>query len=185
MSNLILLLLSTLLFFVNEVKLKRVKISDAVSVALPADFIPMSEQDISSRHISYRKPLAIYTSQDRNVDFSVNIAVSQWPASDLSLMKGFYKASIGSLFGEVEFVQDEIKTIDDRDFAVLEFISLTEAEEGSIQNTPLRNYTIAQYSIVDGRTFVFTFTCPARQQQKWQPVAHQIMESIKIKNQKK
>lgn len=187
MLKLAIMVFSTLFIYVNEVKFKRFKISDAISVALPENFFLMSDQDIASRHISYRKPLAIYTNQDRTVDFSVNTAVSQWAAPDLALMKGFYKASIGSLFGQVNFIQDEIKTIDDKEFAVLEFISVTEAEESSgIQNnTPIRNYTYAQYAIVDGKTLVFTFTCPARQKDKWQAVAHQIMESIKIKKARK
>ncbi len=185
MFNLAFLILLTSFVFDNEIKFKRVKISDAISVSLPETFFPMSEQDISSRHISYRKPLAIYTSQERTVDFSVNTAVSQWPASDLNLMKGFYKASISSLFGKVEFIQDEIKVIDGKEFAVLEFISVTEDEEGSSQKTPLKNYTYAQYAIVDGKTLVFTFSCLHRQKDKWQPVAHQIMESIKIKQSRK
>lgn len=186
MVKLAIVVLSTLFFYNNnEVKFKKVKITDAITVSLPENFLPISDQDIASRHISYRRPIAIFTNQDRTVDFSVNTAVSQWPASDLALMKGFYKASIGSLFGQVDFIQDDIKIIDDKEFAVLEFISVTEAEEGSIQNAPIRNYTIAQYAIVDGKTLVFTFSCPARQKDRWQPVAHQIMESIKIKTGRK
>jgi hypothetical protein len=169
----------------NEFRFVKTKISENVTISLPDNFMPMSEQDIASRHISYRRPLAIFTNRDRTIDFSVNTAVNQWPPSDLLLMKGFYKASIGSFFSDVEFLTDEIKTIDGQEFAVLEFISVTDPEEGIQNQSALRNYTLAHYAILNGRTYVFTFTCPARQKEKWQPAALQIMESIKIKKQRK
>ncbi len=186
MIKLAFLVLSALFIFVDDdINLKKVKVTDAITVSLPETYLPMSQQDIASRHISYRKPLAIYTNQDRTVDFSVNTAVSNWPASDLAIMKGFYKASIGSLFGKVDFIRDEIKEFDGQEFAILEFISATEDEEGAIQNNPVRKYTYVQYAIFDGVTFVFTFSGPARQKDKLQPLAHKIMETIKIKKPRK
>ena len=37
-----------------------------------------------------------------------------------------------------------------------------------------------QYAIVKSKTVLFNFTCPARQQAKWAPIAQQILESVKI-----
>lgn len=181
MPYLLLLIFVILTFPQNDIRLVKTKISENITVSLPENFFPMSEQDIASRHISHRKPLAIFTNQDRNIDFSVNTAMSHWPPSDLALMKGFYKASIGSFFSDVEFLSDEIKIIDEREFAVLEFISVTDSEGGVQNQGALRNYTLAHYAIIDGKTYVFTFTSPARLKEKWQPAARQIMESIKLK----
>ncbi|CAN5397349.1 hypothetical protein BH23BAC1_BH23BAC1_15040 [soil metagenome] len=185
MPYLLFLIFITLNLSQSEFRFVKTKISENITISLPESFWPMSEQDIASRHISQRKPLAIFTNQDRTIDFSVNTAISQWPPSDLPLMKGFYKASIGSFFSDVEFLSDEIKNIDDREFAVLEFISVTDAEGGATNQGALRNYTLAHYAIINGRTYVFTFTCSARLKEKWQPAAWQVMESIKIKKARK
>lgn len=166
----------------QDIRLKKVKVSEAITISLPKEFIPMSDQDIAARHISYRRPIGIFTNQERTADLSINTAVSQWPEADLPLMKDFYKASINALFDGVEFLTDEIIEIDGKQFAVLEFISVTEPDENSGQTQgAVRNYTLARYTIVDGQTMVFTFSSPARQKEKWQPIVREVMSSIKIK----
>lgn len=166
----------------QEVSLKKVAINKDIKVALPEEFIQMTEQDINEKYISYRDPIALYTSQDRAIDFGVNLSVTHWKPEDLKIMQEFYENSIRSLYSEVNFIKKEIETINDIPYAVFEFESSVEGESNAItQTNAISKYTLIHYAIVNNKTVLFNFSSPLNAKDKWQAVAHEIMESIKIK----
>lgn len=166
----------------QEVSLKKVAINKDIKVALPEEFVQMTEQDINEKYISYRDPIALYTSQDRAVDFGVNLSVTHWKPEDLKIMQEFYENSIKSLYSEVNFIKKEIETINDIPYAVFEFESSVEGESNAItQTNAIKKYTLIHYAIVNNKTVLFNFSSPLSAKGKWQTVAHEIMESIKIK----
>lgn len=166
----------------QEVSLKKVAINKDIKVALPEEFVQMTEQDINEKYISYRDPIALYTSQDRAVDFGVNLSVTHWKPEDLKIMQEFYENSIRSLYSEVNFIRKEIETINDIPYAVFEFESLVEGESNAItQTNAISKYTLIHYAIVNNKTVLFNFSSPLSAKGKWQAVAREIMESIKIK----
>jgi hypothetical protein len=65
--------LLVLLAFHVPPKLVKTKVTDDITVMLPRDFRPMDELDFSQRYPSVRKPIAAYSNENRDVDFSVNI----------------------------------------------------------------------------------------------------------------
>jgi hypothetical protein len=166
----------------QEVSLKKVAINKDIKVALPEEFVQMTEQDINEKYISYRDPIALYTTQDRAVDFGVNLSVTHWKPEDLKIMQEFYENSIRSLYSEVNFIKKEIETINDIPYAVFEFESSVEGESNAItQTNTISKYTLIHYAIVNNKTVLFNFSSPLNAKDKWQAVAHEIMESIKIK----
>jgi hypothetical protein len=158
------------------------RITQEISVSLPDSFRPMDEMDLTQRYPSVRQPLAAYTNPDREVDFSVNISATQWPDQNVALAHKFFKASIYNLFDDVDMIEEGIHKINGREFIFFEFESRIKGDrrvEG-LQDPVLR-YTYIQYLIEPGRTLVFSFHCPRRLQNEWQPVARRIMQSIKIR----
>ncbi len=166
----------------QEISLQKIKVNNDLRLALPEDFVPMTEQDIAAKFISYRDPIALYTSPDRTVDFGVNLSVTHWKPEDIEIMKEFYENSIRTLYSDVKFIKQEIQTINDITYAVFEFESFVEGESNAVnQTSAISKYTLIHYAIVNNKTILFNFTSPLREKEKWQPVAHQIMNSIKIK----
>lgn len=104
----------------------------------------------------------------------------QWVDSDDEMIYGFYKASIQSMFDEVEFIQDEIKEINGKKFIVFEFVSSLKSEN-AFSSKSSRNYTYIQYTSYNDQVLLFNLGCKARLMNQWKPVANEIMNSIKVK----
>lgn len=165
-------------------KLKKTEVTDAITVSLPTAFAPVTEQDMAAKYVSYRKPLALYTDQNRQVDFSVNVSLTQWQHFDLPLVKDFYKASLATLYTDIQWIKEDIQEIKDVPFAIFEYVGTIadpEQENAIRQTKPMQVYTYIAYGLVNGKVAVFTFTAPANQRQQWAPVAQEIMESIRLK----
>jgi hypothetical protein len=184
----LLFLLLTLLIFSLAIqaqeKWNKTEITEAIQVELPPQFTPVSEQDRAEKYISYRTPLALYTTPDRKADFSVNLSVTPWADKDLPLMKDFYKASLSTLYSEIDWLREEIVEINKQPIAIFEYRGTVAQEEGENvvrQLAPMQTYNYIAYVLKGGKVAVFTFSAPAGQQQLYQPVADRIMHSIKLK----
>lgn len=165
-----------------QVKLKNVKISNKISMKIPSKFIEMGEEDMWQRSSSYRKAIALYSDEERVVELGINHAFTRWEEGDILLLQNMYMASIQEIFDEVKFSKEEITNINGRDFAVFEFVSKIKGISGSIgQNNSVVKYYYIQYTIVDGGTFVFNFSCQNYVKEDWQETAKIIMGTIKIK----
>lgn len=155
----------------GQVKMKTFKITEGVKAALPADFLPMTDDDMAVKYPSSKKPLAMFTSPDRLADFGLNVSKSKWPGNDLKLLQQIYKSTITEIYNKVEYLQEGIKTINKRDFIVFEFVSQFESQ---------KHYTYLQYTVIKDQVYLFNFSCPAHLQQQWQPAAAAAMNSIKM-----
>jgi len=142
----------------------------------------MTPEDIGQRFPSVRAPLGAYTTEDRVVDFSVNISATQWPDTDYTMTQKFFKAGIYNLYDKVEMMSEGLQDIHKKKFIFFEFDSRTNGDRRSMGNSdPILKYTYIQYLVQPGRTLVFTFSCPKDRKQEWQPIAHEVMKSIRVK----
>ncbi|MEM7550607.1 MAG: hypothetical protein AAF363_13075 [Bacteroidota bacterium] len=179
------LILIFLSLFLQSEKLVKQKIQDAENTftfSIPEDFIAMSEADRQQKLQSYRKSVAAYSSYDRQTDFGVNRAFSRFPGNDIELLSQFYKSSIYNLYTKVEMINEEIKEINGRKFAVFEFNSYVSDEEKTFGSAEvIAKYVYVQYTVVDDNTIVCNFQCPLYFKDKWQETASEMMNSISIK----
>ena len=165
-----------------QVRLERTKVTKEISMKVPVGFIPMSEADLIRKYVSARKPIAMYTDAGRQTDLGINETSNTWSSNDLEILKDFYKANILNLFTKVRFVQEDLRTIGDRQFVIFEFVSTISDEESAFGNaSSTSKYTYIQYTIKDDKILLFNFTCPARDQTIWQETAKEIMESVRIR----
>jgi hypothetical protein len=162
-------------------KLVKTTISKQISLSIPKEFTVMPDEGIAQKYPAQRKPLAVYTSPNGQVD----LAVSQRPASfrktDLPMAKEFYKASLLSMYSDVEFAREEITTINKKDFIVFEFVSTVKDERKTSTLAPVKRYSIVQYTIIGNQLTIFTFNVPFMMKRDWQETAQQVMASVKVK----
>src|SRR6478609_7258684 len=97
-KGLFILLAIILTSFTAPPRLVKTKIADGIVVLIPREFRPMDDLDFSQRYPSVRKPIAAYTNEAREVDFSVNISATQWSESDVEIAKQFFKAGVLNMF---------------------------------------------------------------------------------------
>lgn len=170
----------------DQVKLVNKKLADGISASVPTDWRPMDELDFRERYPSVRAPLAAFTNDERNVDFSANISATQWPDANIELAQRFFKASLNNMFDKIDMIDEGVREVNGKKFVYFEFESRVSGNRLDEANRdPVLKYSYLQYYLEPGRTLVFSFNCPRRDREGWQPVAKEIMSSIKIKSVKK
>jgi len=166
----------------QNASLEKTEINQDITLLVPSEFLAMGPQDIRSKFISYREPIAGFTSEDRSTDLVVNVSKTPWSNQDMELLKDFYENNIRNLFDQVEFHRNQTEEINGRQYAVFEFTSTVKGDPNSLRNqAPIHDYRYVMYTVEDFEVFVFTFYCPARVREKWQATAHQIMSNIEFK----
>ena len=159
-------------------KMVKHRINEEISYLAPESFTLMSTRDRIQKFVSAKEPLAMHSTRDREVDLGVNWNPIQWTDDADEVIYNFYKASIQSLFDNVEFIQDEIKEINGQKFIVFEFVSSLKNENAFSRAKASQYYTYIQYTSYNNQVLLFNFGCKARLMSQWQPVAKEIMNSI-------
>jgi hypothetical protein len=176
------LLISTIFLSFDNPKLVKTKIADGITVSIPKGWRPMDGLDFTERYPSVRAPLAAFTNEERLVDFSVNISATQWPDTNVEIARQFFKSSLMNMFDRVEILQEGVNDLHGKKFIYFEFesrVNGNRSEQG--QTDPVMRYSYLQYLVEAKRTLVFSFNCPRREREQWQPTANAMMKSIRVK----
>ena len=174
------LLLPFLLAFAPP-KLKKITVAKNITLAIPQDFIVMPDEGIARKYPAARKPLGVYTSPSGQIDISVNQRPNTFPNDDLAMLLPFFKASIQRIFTEVQFLREEVQTINGRQFLVFEFVSTLRDERSTGNLAPVRKYTMIQYAFTKDKQYIFSLSAPAQLQQEWRETAQAVMASAVVK----
>ncbi len=161
-------------------KLKKFQLTKEISVMLPSDFTPLPDDGIARKYPATTKPLAVYTSPNGQVDFSVTQRASQFSAQDMGMLREFYKASLLERFSKIDFIRQEITQVKGTDFILFEFVSTVADERKASNLSPIQKYSIVQYTIKGDQLYIFTMHVPFTQKNDWQQVTRDVMNSIKI-----
>ena len=177
------LLIITLFFVFPGIsqKLVTTKVGEDISIKVPAEFVNMNNQSRMERVASSKIPLAMFSDQSQEVTLGINDNAMQWTAQDTKTIYGFYKASIQSLFDEIEFIQDTVRTVNGKEFVIFEFVSTVRDDNTFTTRKPDRNYTYIQYTSYRDQVLLFNFGCPARRKLEWEDAARMIMESVRVR----
>ena len=177
-----LLLLLALTAFAPKPKLTTVKLGAGLSVGVPATFMPLPDDGIAVKYPSPRRPLAVYSNPSGRVDYSVAVRPTTFESMDYAVLLKIYKSSIQRLYTKVDFLKEDIRTVNGRDFIYFEFVStVADSRRTGNQLAPIRRYQTVQYAIVKDQLYVFTFVAPADEQAQWQPTAQAVMGAIALR----
>ena len=176
-----LLLFLGLTAFAPKPKLRNVKLGAGLAVGVPVSFAPLPDDGIAVKYPSPRKPLAVYSNPSGRVDYSVAVRPTTFESMDYAVLLKIYKSSIQRLYTKVDFLNEDIRTANGRDFIYFEFVSSVSDTRRTNQLAPIRRYQAVQYAIVKDQLYVFTFVAPAEEQAQWQPTAQAVMGAISLK----
>ena len=99
---------------------------------------------------------------------------------DLTIEKSFYKASLGATYEEITFLKDAIVTIDKYPFMVFEFESTLVGKTSKGAEVTTKQYNYLAHGFKGKKKYIITFSCPLELKATWQPLAQQIIDSVKI-----
>ena len=189
------IIVCSLLAFTVQEEYVKTKIGSGISIEMPKAFSKMDEASIIKRYGMHQIPLAIYTdgtgltslSVNQRTDSLYNSTKIKYKGSnmetakkDLNLEKSFLKSTYLRLYEDVEFIQDTLVLINDKDFVVFEFEGNLRGMDAKGNATFTKNYNYIQYGFEKNRTTIFNFNCPHDEKGRWQPVARYIMSTAKI-----
>ncbi|GAB2956455.1 hypothetical protein GCM10027048_23140 [Hymenobacter coalescens] len=178
----VLWLLPVLLAAFAPPKLKKVQVAKNLTVAVPADFQPLPDDAIAAKYPAVRKPLAVFSNPAGRIDYSIAARKTTFTNKDYALLLKIYESKLKSTYSKVDILTRDIKTVNKRDFIVLEFVStLGDTRRGREMMAPLRRYELMQYAIEGDQQYVFHFLSPVEEQAQYQPVAQAIMQSVELK----
>ncbi|TGE21125.1 hypothetical protein [Hymenobacter metallicola] len=176
-----LLLVVALLTAFAGPKLTKTPVGKNITIGVPAGFTPLPDDGIAAKYPAARRPLAVFTNPSGRVDLSVAQKPTTFTDRDYGLLLKIYKSSIQNMYSKVEFLSEDIRTINKRDFIALEFVSSVADNKRGSNLAPIRRYQFVQYAIQGDQLVVFTFNCPAEEQPQWRPTAQALMQTITMK----
>ena len=142
-----------------------------VTLLLPDEFSPMTDEMKSFKYPSQGAPNVIYTLQDGSVNIAVHMSTSALASSDLALGQKQLRASFEKAFPAATWFKDDLVNINGRDFIVQDF-------RMSARDTDIRN--IMASTSHRGRLLTITFNVVSELEDEWMPVGNQVILSIHI-----
>jgi len=177
----LLLAVVVLTSFGPKPRLTMVKLAPGLSVAVPQGFTPLPDDAIAAKFPSPRKPLAVFSNPSGRVDYSVAVRPTTF-GPDYNILLPMYKASVQRLYTKVEFLTQEVRKVNGRDFVALEFVStLSDSRRSAIALTPVRKYEYIEYAVQGEQLYIFSFSAPAEEQAQWRSVAQAALGDINLK----
>jgi hypothetical protein len=182
------MIFTLIVFFTNIINpflqsgLVKMKINESITMSIPQDFRPMTNDEIADRYFTTKRPMALFTDQTLTVDLGVNKSTTNWAEKDLEIMKSFQKSNIYNLYDNIDMLSEGIQEVNGRNFAYFEFVSSVKDEENAfVKKGDINKYTYIQYAIINGQSLVFNFTCSSRNKDLWREQVAQVMKSIELK----
>ena len=162
-------------------RLTTVKLAPGLAVAVPQGFTLLPDEAIAVKFPAPRKPLAVFSNPSGRVDYSVSVRPTTF-GPDYNILLPMYKASVQRLYTKVEFLTQQVRRVNGRDFVALEFVStLSDNRRSAIVLAPVRKYEYIQYAVQGEQLYIFSFSAPAEEQAQWRAVAQAALGDISLK----
>ena len=174
------LLLALTGFAPPKPKLTTVKLAPGLAVGVPQGFAPLPDEGIAVKFPAARKPLAVFSDPSGRIDYSISARPTTF-GPDYPILLAMYKASVQRLYTKVDFLTQETRKVNGREFAVLEFVSTLSENRRTVQQAAIRKYEYIQYAVEGQQLYIFSFSAPAEEQAKWRPIAQATLGAVELK----
>jgi hypothetical protein len=151
---------------------KRSILSDRIEILLPKNFTVMSEEMAKIKYPSERRPTLIYTNDETTVNIAFSHLTTKIKDSEITEFKATTKSNLDKAYSNANFLKDTIITNNNKNIGVLELI--TPALDTKV-------YNLMFFMELDGKLLLGSINCTEALMKEWQPIAQEILQSIKIK----
>jgi len=164
----------------EEPKLKRQKLDDGVSVLMPETFRKMTDDELAGKYFTYRKPVVMFTDDRGQADIGLNYSATKWSYADLDILKDFYFSTFSNMYGEIHMIDEGIRRHGNYKFAYFEFTADVRDDSKIVERRSKPVYVYIMYTVQGDKILLVNYNCPKRNLRYQQPIARQMMESLKI-----
>ena len=158
---------------VSEVELVRKHVlSERVEILIPRGFEVVSEQQLDFTYgKSQSRPSVLFTNNNL-VSLAFNYTDNEADEDAVDVYFASYLKSQHKQYKKATWFDEGVKRINNHKVG---FLELMKPEMGR------EVYTLMFFTDVDGKLMICTFNCADRQKPQWEPIAKQIMLSLKAR----
>ncbi len=151
---------------------KRSLFNNRLELKIPKDFQVMSEEMLSIKYPSDRRPTLVYTNKSGGINVALNLTESRATQNEIPSYKDYLLETFKSAYPSAEWKSSGVTTINGRKVGYLEFV--TPAIDTEI-------YNLFFFTDLDGKLLLCTFNCTIGSMNEWNSTAKEIMHSLRVK----
>lgn len=149
---------------------KKHVLSERVEILIPKGFEVMSEQQMDFNYAKAQsRPSVIFTNNNL-VSLAFNYSENEADQDMIDIYAASFSKTYHKQYKDAVWFGDGVKNINNRKVGFLEFMKPEMGHEV---------YTLVFFTDVQGKLMLCTFNCADRQKPDWEPIAKQIMLSLK------
>ena len=147
-------------------------LNDQVELKIPKDFEIMNEEMMKLKYPSEKRPTLVYSNKSGGINVALNLTENK-ASQDLMLpYKDIFVKTFKSIYPSAKWKASGVREINGRKVGFLELI--TPAIDTKI-------YNLMFFTDLNGQLLLCTFNCTEKSVTEWEPIAKEIMQSLKIK----
>lgn len=159
--------------FAEEATLEpRTLLNGKVTLLLPKEFKPMSEEMLKVKYPSERRPTLVFSNERGSVNLALNHTRNSLPADRLAAFHKGMETTFKRLYPSAKWFRSERVNLNGREFFVMEF--RTPAIDTEVRN-------LMAGTSLDGRLLLFSFNVTKELEKEWLNAGTRMIESIKVK----
>jgi len=151
---------------------RKVVLGGRVSVLLPHDFLPMSQEMLNVKYPSSNRPSLVYTNPRASINIALDHKALSLPADQLAAAHKSVTSTMKNLYPSAQWFRDEIRNINGRPFFMIDL--RTPAVDTEVRNIMLG-------TSLDDRLLLISFNVTKALEKEWMPTGYRIVESIVVK----
>lgn len=143
-----------------------------VSLLMPSDFTPMSEELMRRKYPSSYRPGLVYTNAATTINVALEHTVHVVAANQLASAFEAMRGAMKNMHPSAVWFRNEIRQINGREFFLMEMRT-------PAIDTEVRNIIVG--TSLDDRLLMVTFNVTKSLEAQWLPTGNKIIESIAVK----
>ena len=151
---------------------RKVVLGGKVSILVPRDFLPMTQEMLNVKYPSSNRPSLVYTNPRASINIALDHKAMSLPADQLAAAHQSVTSAMKNLYPSAQWFRNEIRTINGRQFFLLDL--RTPAIDTEVRNIMLG-------TSLDDRLLLISFNVTKALEKEWMPTGYKIVESIVVK----
>lgn len=147
-------------------------LNNKIELKIPKDFQIMSKEMLEKKYPRNNPPTLVFTNESGGINVGLNHTQSKATQGEIEMYRDALVRTFKSNFPNAKWKDSGIKEINRKNVGYMEVI--TPAADGKI-------YNLMFFTNVDGRLLICSFNCMEKNIPEWEPVAKEIMNSLKVK----
>jgi hypothetical protein len=149
---------------------ERSVIDKKVALKIPKEFEVMQEEMLKVKYSAERRPTLVYTNASGGINVALNLTANKASQELMPAYQENFRQTFTKLYPSAKGMKSGLEEVNGRKVGFIELV--TPATDTEI-------YNLIFFTDVDGQLLLCTFNCTIKDQVIWQPIAKEIMASLK------